>query len=107
MMYTANSGANRKQSGGGASAQEVIRFGAAAPKTGPLAGGAAVTHWPAVRLWVHQVNERGGLQLEGGQATIELIEYDDQTNPQQAIQAAQRMATQDRSTSWSRPIRPG
>jgi branched-chain amino acid transport system substrate-binding protein len=79
----------------GASAQDVIRFGAAAPKTGPLAGGADVTHWPAVRLWVHQVNERGGLQLEGGQATIELIEYDDQTNPQQAIQAAQRMATQD------------
>ncbi|HMO06571.1 MAG TPA: amino acid ABC transporter substrate-binding protein [Paracoccaceae bacterium] len=78
-----------------ASAQETIKLGAAAPLSGPLAGGAAVTHWPAVKLWVHQVNERGGLKLAGGQATIELVEYDDQTNPQQAIQAAQRMATQD------------
>lgn len=44
-----------------AQAQDVIRLGAAAPQTGPLAGGAAVTHWPAVRLWVHQTNEAGGL----------------------------------------------
>lgn len=35
---------------GVAQAQEVIRLGAAAIKTGPLAGGADVTHWPAVRL---------------------------------------------------------
>jgi len=91
----------------GVSAQEVIRMGAAAPKTGPLAGGADVTHWPAVRLWVHQVNERGGLQLEGGQATIELIEYDDQTNPQQAIQAAQRMATQDQVDFMVSPYSTG
>ena len=79
-----------------ASAQEVIRLGAVAPKTGGLAGGAAVTHWPAIRLWVHEVNEAGGLQLEGGRAMIELIEYDDQTTPAQAIQAVQRLATQDR-----------
>lgn len=79
-----------------AQAQDVITMGAVAPKTGGLAGGAAVTHWPAIRLWVHEVNEAGGLQLADGRATIELIEYDDQTNPQQAIQAVQRLATQDR-----------
>lgn len=90
-----------------AAAQEVIRLGAAAPKTGPLAGGADVTHWPAVRLWVHQVNEAGGLQLANGRATIELIEYDDQTNPQQAIQAAQRMATQDRVDFMVAPYSTG
>lgn len=78
-----------------ASAQDVIRMGAVAPKTGGLAGGAAVTHWPAIRLWVEQVNAEGGLQLANGRATVELIEYDDQTNPQQAIQAVQRLATQD------------
>jgi branched-chain amino acid transport system substrate-binding protein len=90
-----------------ASAQEVLRFGAAAPKTGPLAGGAAVTHWPAVRLWVEQVNARGGLQLSTGPALIELVEYDDQTNPQQAIQAAQRMATQDRVDFMVAPYSTG
>lgn len=90
-----------------AAAQDVIRLGAAAPKTGPLAGGAAVTHWPAVRLWVEQVNARGGLQLAEGPALVELIEYDDQTNPQQAIVAAQRMATQDQVDFMVAPYSTG
>ena len=92
---------------GVAQAQDVIRLGAAAPQTGPLAGGAAVTHWPAVRLWVHQTNEAGGLQVGDRRMTIELIEYDDQTNPQQAIQAAQRMATQDRVDFMVAPYSTG
>lgn len=80
--------------GGGASAAE-IKIGASAPKTGPLAGGAAVTHWPNIRLWVEQVNARGGLKLKSGPAKIKLIEYDDRTNPGEAIKAIQRLATQD------------
>ena len=74
---------------------ETIRLGAVAPKTGPLAGGATVTHWPSIRLWVEQVNAAGGLTVDGTQMTIELIEYDDQTNPGQTIAAVQRLATQD------------
>ena len=81
--------------GGGALAAE-IKIGASAPKTGPLAGGAAVTHWPNIRLWVHQVNARGGLKLKSGKAKIKLIEYDDRTNPGEAIKAIQRLATQDK-----------
>ncbi|MYF07786.1 MAG: ABC transporter substrate-binding protein [Rhodospirillaceae bacterium] len=81
--------------GGGALAAE-IKIGASAPKTGPLAGGAAVTHWPNIRLWVHQINARGGLKLKGGKAKIKLIEYDDRTNPGEAIKAIQRLATQDK-----------
>ncbi|MYK58095.1 MAG: ABC transporter substrate-binding protein, partial [Rhodospirillaceae bacterium] len=80
---------------GGALAAE-IKIGASAPKTGPLAGGAAVTHWPNIRLWVHQVNARGGLKLKSGKAKIKLIEYDDRTNPGEAIKAIQRLATQDK-----------
>lgn len=90
-----------------AQAQQTIRLGAAAPKTGPLAGGADVTHWPPVRLWVERVNARGGLQLADGPALVELIEYDDQTNPQQAIQAAQRMALQDRVDFMVAPYSTG
>ncbi len=81
--------------GGGALAAE-IKIGASAPKTGPLAGGAAVTHWPNIRLWVHEVNARGGLKLKSGKARIKLIEYDDRTNPGEAIKAIQRLATQDK-----------
>ena len=44
-----------------AASAETIRIGAVAPKTGPLAGGATVTQWPSIQLWVNQVNEAGGL----------------------------------------------
>ncbi len=77
-------------------AAESIKIGASAPKTGPLAGGAAVTHWPNIKLWVHQVNARGGLKLKDGQKKIELIEYDDRTTPGEAIKNIQRLATQDK-----------
>ena len=82
---------------GTAQAAETLKIGAVAPKTGPLAGGSTVTHWPNIRLWVEQVNRRGGLKLKSGMAKIELIEYDDQTNPGENIKAVQRLATQDKA----------
>jgi branched-chain amino acid transport system substrate-binding protein len=80
---------------GVAMAADPIIVGAVAPKTGPLAGGAAVTHWPNIELWVSEVNERGGLNVGGEQRMLEVIEYDDQTNPAETIKAVQRLATQD------------
>jgi branched-chain amino acid transport system substrate-binding protein len=77
-------------------ADGVIKLGAIAPKTGPLAAGAEVTQWPNIRLWVHQVNEAGGLDVGGSKMTIELIEYDDKTNPGEHIKLAQRLAEQDK-----------
>src|SRR5690606_4399905 len=65
-------------------------------KTGPLGGGAAVTHWPNVKLWVEEVNGRGGIRIGDQQYKIELVEYDDQTNPEVAIQNIQRLATVDK-----------
>jgi branched-chain amino acid transport system substrate-binding protein len=82
---------------GPANAANTVKIGAVAAKTGPLAGGTAVTHWPNIRLWVEQVNARGGLNLKSGKAKIELIEYDDQTNPAETIKAVQRLATQDKA----------
>lgn len=79
-----------------AHAADTIKIGAVAPKTGPLAGGATVTQWPNIELWVQEVNARGGLKLKDGQRMIELIEYDDKTNPGEHIKAVQRLATQDK-----------
>lgn len=80
----------------GASAQEVLKIGASAPKTGPLAGGAAMTHWPNVHMWVKEINDAGGLNIGGTKHTIELVEYDDQTSAETAIQNIQRLATVDK-----------
>jgi branched-chain amino acid transport system substrate-binding protein len=76
-------------------AQDALRIGAVGPKTGPLAGGGAVTFWPNVQLWAHDVNERGGIDVGGTKRMVEIIEYDDQTNPAETIRAVQRLATQD------------
>jgi branched-chain amino acid transport system substrate-binding protein len=80
----------------GAQAQETIKLGVVGPKTGPLAGGAAVTHFPNFKLWERDVNARGGLKLKNGQRKIELVEYDDRTQPGETIKAVERLATVDK-----------
>lgn len=75
---------------------EPVRIGAVGAKTGPLAGGAAITHWPNIQLWAAEVNEAGGLKMkDGSRRPVEIIEYDDRTNPAETIKAVQRLATSD------------
>ena len=75
----------------------VVKVGVVGAKTGPLGPGAAVTHFPPYRLWAHDVNARGGLKLKSGPAKIELIEYDDRTQPPETIKAVERLATVDKA----------
>jgi len=72
------------------------KVGVIGAKTGPLAPGAAVTHFPPYQLWAHDVNERGGLNLKDGARKIEIVEYDDRTQPPEAIKAVERAATVDK-----------
>jgi branched-chain amino acid transport system substrate-binding protein len=75
----------------------VVKVGVIGPKSGPLAPGAAVTHFPPFRLWAHEVNARGGLKLKSGPAKIELIEYDDHTQPPETVKAVERLAMLDKA----------
>ncbi|MXQ07311.1 ABC transporter substrate-binding protein [Alphaproteobacteria bacterium GH1-50] len=88
-------------------AQETLKIGAVGPKTGPLAGGAAVSFWPNVQLWAHDVNEAGGITVGGTSYMVEIIEYDDQTNPGETIKAVQRLATQDEADFILAPYSTG
>ncbi len=72
------------------------KVGVIGAKTGPLAPGAAVTHFPPYKLWAHDVNERGGLKLKDGARKVEIVEYDDRTQPPEAIKAVERAATVDK-----------
>jgi branched-chain amino acid transport system substrate-binding protein len=74
-----------------------VKVGVVGAKTGPLAPGAAITHFPPFKLCAHEVNERGGLKLKDGQRKIEIIEYDDRTQPPEAIKAVERLATGDKA----------
>ena len=74
-----------------------VKVGVVGAKTGPLAPGAAITHFPPYQLWAHEINERGGLKLKDGARKIEIIEYDDRTQPSEAIKAVERLATVDKA----------
>lgn len=75
------------------SAQDKIKIGAIAPKTGALAGGAAVTQWPNIRLWAATVNKQGGLMLKsaGKRVPVEIIEIDDRTSNEDAVKGIERL----------------
>jgi len=73
-----------------------VKIGVIGPRTGVMASGAAVTHFPNFKLWEHEVNARGGLKLKGGQRKVEMIEYDDRSQPGETIKAVERAAAQDK-----------
>jgi branched-chain amino acid transport system substrate-binding protein len=99
---------------GAAYAQDTVRIGVVGPRTGFMAAGAAVTHWPNFKLWAQEINDRGGLKLKAGQRKIEMIEYDDRSQPAEAIKAVERLATQDKvdfimpvyGTGWNLAVAP-
>lgn len=78
--------------------QKSIKIGYAISKTGPNAGGANVTQIPNYQLWVKEVNDKGGLMLKsvGKRVPIEVIEYDDRSNSEEAVRAVERLVAQDK-----------
>lgn len=82
--------------GHAAEAQDKLTIGYAISKTGPFAGGASITTLPNYQLWVKEVNAAGGLMLGGKRVPIEVVEYDDRSNSEEAVKAVERLATQDK-----------
>ena len=52
--------------------------------------------YPNYILWTKDVNEAGTIELSDGMYAIELIEYDIQSSPEEAIKAIQRLVDQDK-----------
>jgi branched-chain amino acid transport system substrate-binding protein len=81
---------------GAADAQNSVKIGYAISKTGPFTGGASVTTLPNYELWVKDVNAAGGIMLGGKRVPVEVVEYDDRSNSEEAVKAVERLATQDK-----------
>lgn len=79
-----------------ASAQDKVKIGYAISKTGPNAGGASITQIPNYEMWVKDVNAKGGLKVGDKRLPIEVIEYDDRSNSEEAVRAVERLITQDK-----------
>lgn len=89
-------GASALAGSGPALAQDSLKIGYAIAKTGPFAGGAAITTLPNYQLWVKEVNAAGGIKLGDRRVPVEVIEYDDRSNSEEVVKAVERLATQDK-----------
>lgn len=76
-----------------ASADDVIRFGAPLPVTGPLAP-EAIKQQQGYDLWAEQVNKAGGIKVGGKAYKVEIVYTDYQSNTPRAVQATEQMITQ-------------
>ena len=79
-----------------AQAQTSIKIGYAISRTGPNTGGAAVTTIPNYELWVKEVNAAGGIKLGDKRVPIEVVQYDDRSNAEEAVRALERLINQDK-----------
>ncbi|SEF34925.1 amino acid ABC transporter substrate-binding protein [Variovorax sp. NFACC27] len=79
-----------------AQTSDPIRIGYAISKTGPFAGGAASAQIPNYKLWVDDVNKAGGIAVGAGKRRVEVIEYDDRSQPEEAVRAIERLVNQDK-----------
>ena len=77
-----------------ASAQDVIRFGAPLPITGPLAP-EAEKQLQGYNLWAEEANKAGGINVGGKKYKVEIIYKDYQSNTPRAVQTTEQMITQD------------
>lgn len=83
---------------GGGGGNGVITVGASSSTTGPTSE-EGLTMKQGYELWVEMINESGGLLEEDAEGLlgreVELIHYDDQSDPQRGVNLYQRLINQD------------
>ena len=77
-----------------AAADDVIRFGAPLPLTGPLAP-EGIKQQQGYDLWAEQANKAGGISVGGKKYKVEIVYTDYQSNTPRAVQTTEQMITQD------------
>ena len=76
-------------------AEKPLRIGFSMAKTGLFAA-AAPSQLNAYELWREQVNARGGLDVSGAKRLVEFVQYDDQSNPGNAVRIYEKLITDDK-----------
>lgn len=75
-------------------AQDVVKFGAPLPLTGPLAP-EAIKQQQGYDLWAEQANKAGGISIGGKKYKVEIVYADYQSNTPRAVQTTEQMITQN------------
>src|ERR1700749_2305759 len=81
-------------SGSLAVADDVVRFGAPLPLTGPLAP-EGIKQQQGYDLWAEQANKAGGISVGGKKYKVEIVYTDYQSSTPRAVQATEQMITQN------------
>lgn len=79
---------------GAAAAQDVIKIGAPLPITGPLSP-EAKKQQRGYDLWAETANKAGGVKVGAKRMKVEIVYVDYQSNTPRAVQAAEKLITQD------------
>ena len=80
----------------GAKAADTVKIGFSIPKTGLFAP-AGPSQLNAYLLWQDMVNAKGGLDIGGkGRKKIEFVQYDDKSDPAQAVRIYEKLITDDK-----------
>ncbi len=80
---------------GAASAEDVVRFGAPLPLTGPLAP-EAIKQKQGYDLWAEEANKAGGINVGGKRYKVEMVYTDYQSNTPRSVQTTEQMITQNK-----------
>lgn len=89
-----------------AQAQDVIRIGAPLPITGPLSP-EAQKQQRGYDLWAETANKAGGVKVGGKRVKVEIVYVDYQSNTPRAVQAAEKLITQDKVNFLFSPFGSG
>ena len=87
-------------------AQDVIKVGAPLPLTGPLAP-EGLKQKRGYDLWAEAVTAKGGIKAGGKTYKIEIVYTDYASNTPRAVQAAERMITEDKVNFLFAPFGSG
>ncbi|MDM0020919.1 amino acid ABC transporter substrate-binding protein [Variovorax saccharolyticus] len=79
----------------GSWAAEPVRIGMSMARTGAFAA-AGAGQLNAYQLWAEQVNAAGGLDVAGTRRPVQLVVYDDQSDPAKAAAIYEKLITSDK-----------
>ncbi|MEJ2715632.1 MAG: amino acid ABC transporter substrate-binding protein [Deltaproteobacteria bacterium] len=82
----------------GASGKDKIKIGTAISLSGPYAPGASMTQIPNYKMWVEEVNAKGGIYVKeyGKKLPVELIIYDDKSDVGTMVKLVEKLILQDK-----------
>lgn len=78
----------------GTPAEDTLRIGAAVGETGPLAREGGLLR-DGYRIWMEEVNKKGGIKVGNKNYKVEIIFYDDKSDAQTSAKLVEKLVTED------------